>query len=413
MCAANSAGKGTTYEFPCVRLSPMDLFQEARWFFEENDRVTWHDTLIHDTLVAPRIPRFGIMQNSCPQECAVVMGLRLSPEFAVSQGFPPEYANPLALFADIGNMEFNDPCRACIEENYISTVQTLLPYITNSFGLMAQLTAGLLQSGAVTDPEQAQQLQTLAGQYGQIAQTTTLQDAADFLFYYTLRGLYAQLGTASYLAGYAQLSPLVGQCQALGLVCPPAEVDEVLAAQHLLAHADHDFSSVNTAGSPFPMFSDSALFAGSQPFGGSGVDMSQDLFSMAVYLDLFNAATPENWNPAFGTVFNALNLTEVVEANPVYAWFMSDFDVVQEACANEPLPGTQTGVAELDGLTGSAMAAASQSWCTPHNIPNALEAGEGPYSRQYVSARWKDRCDDWIGSNIASTVRSHVVRLAH
>ena len=55
LCASNNAGEGTVYEFPCVRLSPMDFFQEARWFFDEQDRVTWHEKIVKESLVKPLI----------------------------------------------------------------------------------------------------------------------------------------------------------------------------------------------------------------------------------------------------------------------------------------------------------------------------------------------------------------------
>lgn len=42
ICASNNIGLGTVYQFPCVRLTPMDLFQEARWFMSETDRSSWY-----------------------------------------------------------------------------------------------------------------------------------------------------------------------------------------------------------------------------------------------------------------------------------------------------------------------------------------------------------------------------------
>jgi hypothetical protein len=117
MCASNNAGRGTAYQFPCARLSPMDLFQEGRWFFDETDRVTWYQDIIRKVLVKPRLPRFGIMQTSCagPAECQNVLRLRNDPDYAEEQGYPREFAQPLGLFADIGNMELNDPVRPLSE----------------------------------------------------------------------------------------------------------------------------------------------------------------------------------------------------------------------------------------------------------------------------------------------------------
>ena len=104
---------GFPYEFPCARLSYMDVFQEANWFmnytgpdsFAEGPipapkqdlyRRTWYNDIIQPLLVQPRIPRFGVMTTDCQAQCASVLGFRLSP---ASPGFAP-----FSLFSDIGNM---------------------------------------------------------------------------------------------------------------------------------------------------------------------------------------------------------------------------------------------------------------------------------------------------------------------
>lgn len=114
-CASSG---GDPYEFPCVRLSPMDLFYEARWFmnYEGKDssnegnssipalkqdlyRRTWYKQLIQKLLIQPRIPRFGIMSTEpCagPNFCQDVLIYRLSP---LSSGYAP-----FALFADVGSL---------------------------------------------------------------------------------------------------------------------------------------------------------------------------------------------------------------------------------------------------------------------------------------------------------------------
>lgn len=40
MCAANNIGPGYAYEFSCIRISAMDLFEEARYAFDKKDSVT-------------------------------------------------------------------------------------------------------------------------------------------------------------------------------------------------------------------------------------------------------------------------------------------------------------------------------------------------------------------------------------
>ena len=110
-CSSNG---GFPYEFPCARLSPMDLFQESRWYFnyqgaestpvntsnpapkQDLYRRTWYKELIQAKLVNPRIPRFGVMTNLCPTQCQDVLGFRLFPP---SPGY-----SPFSLFADIGNL---------------------------------------------------------------------------------------------------------------------------------------------------------------------------------------------------------------------------------------------------------------------------------------------------------------------
>ena len=112
-CASNG---GYPYEFPCVRFSPMDFFQEANWYMNftngkdayNNETVpaprqdlyrrTWYKHFIQAKLVKPRMPRFGVLSSLCagPDHCADLLSYRTTPN---SSGY-----SPFALFADIGNM---------------------------------------------------------------------------------------------------------------------------------------------------------------------------------------------------------------------------------------------------------------------------------------------------------------------
>ena len=65
VCAGNNAGPNTAYEFPCLRVSAMDLFEESGYDFDEQSSVTWYDELITKRLVNPRISCPGIMQAPC------------------------------------------------------------------------------------------------------------------------------------------------------------------------------------------------------------------------------------------------------------------------------------------------------------------------------------------------------------
>ena len=44
-----------------VRLSPMDYFQEADWFFDTTDKTTWYSEVYQPLVVAPRLERFGAL----------------------------------------------------------------------------------------------------------------------------------------------------------------------------------------------------------------------------------------------------------------------------------------------------------------------------------------------------------------
>jgi hypothetical protein len=103
----------------------MDLFQEARWFFDETDRVTWCQEVVRKLMIKPRLKRFGIMQTSCPSD------------FVEEMGYPRDFSQPFGLFADIENMELNNPCRECIKTNFEITMQSLQGYVTSAFGVLA------------------------------------------------------------------------------------------------------------------------------------------------------------------------------------------------------------------------------------------------------------------------------------
>jgi hypothetical protein len=317
----------------------MDLFQEARWFFDETDRVTWYQDVVRKLLVKPRLPRFGIMQTNCPTECETVLRLRNDADYAEEMGYPREFAQPLGLFADIGNMELNDPCRDCIETNFETTIQSLEGYVKNAFGVLAMELGRFYQDGVTSDTlnEEGQgTVLDLINKTTTLATDTTRADVEEFYSYYVTRGLYSQLGVGRYLAGYQQLRGFLETCnETVSLVCPPTTATPADAQQALLNHADNVFSSVTTAGSPLPMWSEGDgtgnIFEGTSPVSGSGVDMSANLFSLVAYLDLFNYGNATAWSPLYtnGTDGYADPVTPdgawtaLVEPNPVYAWFMA------------------------------------------------------------------------------------------
>ena len=112
ICYTNA---GYPYEFPCARLSPMDLFQEAQWFMDYTGpdstsddtnvpaskqdlyRRTWYNEFIQPILVHPRVPRFGILEKYCKDNhCAKVWDYRTNP---ASEGY-----SPFTLFSDVGDL---------------------------------------------------------------------------------------------------------------------------------------------------------------------------------------------------------------------------------------------------------------------------------------------------------------------
>ena len=84
-----------------------------------------------------------------------------------------------------------------------------------------------------------------------------------FNHYYTIRSLYGELGASSYQANYERM--LSTQDPTTNMTfqdlcslflqdhCLPS-IDLSSAKKHLLQHADNAYSSVNTAGLPFPFF---------------------------------------------------------------------------------------------------------------------------------------------------------------
>jgi len=309
----------------------MDLFEESRWAFTVPDKVAWYQNVLLGILVGPRLPRFGTLTSSCAQECQYLLALRTAPE---ALGLPAEIANPLALFADLGSMEFNNPCRVCVEEKYDGSIVQLHQLAQGMFTVLS-LELMRYKATLVDNEEKATRVQGIIDNVAALAQELTTDDIVEFYSYYTERGLYAQLGAPALLTGYADLRDLVTICNQnairLELECPPNTVTLEQAQAYMAAHADSPFSSVSTAGSPLPLWdSNGDMFGfegGLGAIGGSGIDMSADVGSVAGFLDLPNVRTPETWRPAYGVngfadpdsdLYKAL-----VEKNPMYAWFMA------------------------------------------------------------------------------------------
>lgn len=293
----------------------MDLFLEARWTFETLDRVAWYRGIVQDVLIAPRLARFGGLTTTCAEPCAEVVKYRFSS------------GNPLALFADVGNLEYNDDCKICLEMSYTATIESMYEDVPRAFqGVSLQVMAydATLEDTAENAPRKTEN-QRIATNLQILAESVTTNDIADFYHYYVIRELYARLGAGQYLQQYNTFQPYIQQCIDFGLQCPthPDDMNEDLAANDLLSHADNSFSSVTTAGAPFPFWSEGdgtgILFLPNPqtgayfPVSGSGVDMSGNITSLGTYL--LNSGgmadpTSEDWQ-------------NEVEVNPLYAWFMA------------------------------------------------------------------------------------------
>ena len=303
----------------------MDLFKEARWYFSEAQRLKWYKEGIRDLLLKPRLPRFGIMAKQCGRECIRVLFLRQS------------QSKPLELFADLGNMEFNDPCRVCIEDKYTTRMEEIFIQVTETF---ESLSNELLRHDTSLELNQETaakktQLQDLASKLRMLKEGMTHDAIVDFFSYYVARELYSELGADVFMENYKSFEEAIEECHAkkdeLDLVCPvlPSALTKSRAKTLLLDHADGSFSSVSTAGAPYPFWSNAdgtgALFAKTSerklyPISGSGINMSADMESLTTYLAVLAARGTNSYADPSAT---DLEWSEKVEANPYYAWFMA------------------------------------------------------------------------------------------
>ena len=327
ICASNNIGLGTVYEFPCVRLTPMDLFQEARWYMTDKDRVSWYNNGIKKSVVAPRIGRFGIMKQQCAgaDQCMILLGTRLAND------------NALQLFSDLTGMQMNDPCRICIETNFDATMNYLTDSAQGTFYvLLLQLQRSLATLQAV--PVEDQDMTKIAKVGGLHLKILAIIGKIDrpaieeWFMYYTTRGLYTELGAKEYITKHDVISAMCpGGCfpsMEARLLSNDAifKGDPANVARFDLAnHADTAFSSTNTAGNPYPVI-------GLGPQGGSGIDFKGAILDTATYLDLGNFGKDE-CNPKFGATGtdgsagiadpDDIKWAEHVETDPVFKWFMA------------------------------------------------------------------------------------------
>ena len=310
----------------------MDLFQEARWYFTEKHRVTWYNDVIRKLLVKPRVPRFGIMTQVCSssggplsrsEDCDHIIALRTNKTYAMENNFSSSYTDPLLLLSDVGGLEMNDRCKMCIEQGFEQTMARLTNATIGLFQGMRYELSSLAESGTVKNESDLIKLERLMQQIGTVAETVDRAAVEEFYFYYVVRGLYSQLGADAYVSNYEDSMQLLSIPCNIATGDPnkcPLTVTKEEAMAHLSSHADNTFSSITTAGAPFPFWSQADgtgyLFAGASPIGGSGIDMSGNLSSASLYLDSYagdyiDPLTPES------------NWTRFVETDPIYRWFLA------------------------------------------------------------------------------------------
>jgi len=362
ICFSNNVGLNTTYKFPCARFSPMDFFKEARWFFQEDDRVTWYKEIARKVVVAPRIPRFGVLYEECTlkrTECKNLYDSRSKAN------------EPLLLFADIGNLEYNDKCKMCIEERVETLMQELLVKMTDMFSLLRD---ELQNSGHAS---LAATMETILGKLDFVA-------ANDYYTYKTIRELYAQLGGAVYMESYKEFYTACKTfAGGLESKCGPSEISLEESMRQLRNHADHTFSSISTAGTPLPFWGDDGegyMLQGNSPVSGSGLNLNGTEFnSTQEYFDELRSTNNTLVDPS------SQRWKETVESDPVYRWFIAGETEMAGSCSNGELKGTTGTVYDL--LSASLVQDATDPWCTKFNDP--FESFENR-TQQHFARMWFD-----------------------
>lgn len=382
VCASNNLGPGTVYQFPCVRLTPMDLYKEARWYMTETDRLTWYEKGIQANVIKPRIPRFGIMQNDCATatQCGPLLQQRISSGEA------------LLLFGDLTAMSMSDPCRICIETTFEARMEQGAAGVTDLFGLIAQHLSASAAAFAAVPETQAKMLE-IAGKASSIYTKMSENGREmfeEFTTYYTTRALYTQLGAEQYLSTYNDVHAAVTgvggtmtdlTTRLLEFVAQPSDLADpvifrnagaAVAAKDLAAHADGSFWSVNTAGNPYPFEIPAVTPAPGfkSPVGGSGLDLSGQILSMSAHLDAGNAGNLEVWAPGSPDP-NSDGWINLVESDPIYKWFMAGEEETIAGCGNiQPNP-----------------LLLPSTWCTIHNEPRT-EFGPASMNKLHFVKMW-------------------------
>jgi len=243
VCASNNLGPSTMYKFPCFRLSPMDFFKEANWYFTEEDRKTWYFEGIVKNLIIPRIGRVGTMLNpdQCNSTCSLIIVKRFTQD------------KKLKLFSDVTGMEKNEKCNICVMKEYSKTINLLTNY--------AKLKLRDLEN-KFNSTETTPSLDRLK----KIRNNINITTVEEYYGYYVARKLLGQLAGNGYRAMMNKFRP------------NSTAIDDVQMDIIWEDYADSAFSSsVATYGSPCPLFNSTGgldRLGDLQLGGGSGIDLS-------------------------------------------------------------------------------------------------------------------------------------------
>lgn len=344
-CASNNIGVGTVYQFPCVRLSAMDLWEESKDYFTDVDRVSWYNKGIVDNVVNPRVGKFGILASGSCGACLPLLAYRFTRN------------EELLLFSDLTAMRMNDPCRICVDDTYEAQMQALTSGVKQLFYVM-YLTISKYNSNSTYS--------SLLEKVMFALDNTDQSKVEEFYKYYVTRGIYSQLGAAGYIAAYTQVlgsDSLQQRAESLNVT-----IGEI-AQLDLLAHADAAFSSINTAGNPLPL----SLPLGF-PHGGSGINLSGTILGSianVVSLNPFDLITLGSgnllaWNPV---VPESDQWVQEVENDPIYQWFITGQETMIGKCSNDLI---------IPVLTGE--------WCTQYSLPLDFEER----SKVHFAKMWYD-----------------------
>lgn len=308
------------YEFPCSRLTAMDLYKETGWAFKESDKITWFQFVVREKILNPRLPRFGMLVSECEDECGTIVEKRAD--------------EPFKLFSDVDDLEMNHECRECFERESPKRMIKLHKEFVQTMNIMRE---ELKKVAAQTNDQTIKaKANDMSNKCGQLADSVTQHEIQDFYSYYVIRGLYEKLGSTDIQTAYKKYKPIVDKCKELkkgGLeVSCPDKVGYDTASDWVYKHVDSPVAKgTNFLGSYLPFWNEEGVMFGPGKLGpiyGIGMNFSGDNDSFMHYMDLGNYSTSE-WNPKFKSNKDGLIdlddpvFVDMIIHSPMWQWFMA------------------------------------------------------------------------------------------